>query len=57
MAHGEPEPIKYWLSNLSASTAKRTLVRQAKLRWRIEHDYRGQTPATTFPCSSRTRYR
>ena len=35
-----PEPIKYWLSNLPTSTAKRTLVRWAKLRWRIEHDYR-----------------
>jgi SRSO17 transposase len=37
---GEPEPIKYWLSNLPATTAKRTLIRHAKLRWRIEHDYR-----------------
>jgi hypothetical protein len=37
---GAAEPIKYWLSNLPAGTAKRTLVRWAKLRWRIEHDYR-----------------
>jgi SRSO17 transposase len=37
---GEPEPVKYWLSNLPAGTSKRTLVRLAKLRWRIEHDYR-----------------
>lgn len=37
---GEPEPIKYWLSNLPADTPYRTLVRWAKLRWRIEHDYR-----------------
>jgi SRSO17 transposase len=37
---GEPEPVKYWLSNLPASTPKRTLIRLAKLRWRIEHDYR-----------------
>jgi SRSO17 transposase len=37
---GNPEPIKYWLSNLPAKTAKRTLIRWAKLRWRIEHDYR-----------------
>jgi SRSO17 transposase len=37
---GEPEPVKYWLSNLPATTPKRTLVRLAKLRWRIEHDYR-----------------
>jgi len=37
---GTAEPIKYWLSNLPTLTAKRTLVRQAKLRWRIEHDSR-----------------
>ena len=37
---GEPEPIKYWLSNLPQRTPKRTLIRLAKLRWRIEHDYR-----------------
>ncbi|SCF04851.1 SRSO17 transposase, partial [Micromonospora haikouensis] len=34
------EPTKYWLSNLPATTPKRTLIRWAKLRWRIEHDYR-----------------
>jgi SRSO17 transposase len=34
------EPVKYWLSNLPVGTPHRTLVRQAKLRWRIEHDYR-----------------
>jgi SRSO17 transposase len=34
------EPIKYWLSNLPADTEPRQLVRLAKLRWRIEHDYR-----------------
>lgn len=37
---GAPEPVKYWLSNLPERIAKRTLVRWAKLRWRIEHDYR-----------------
>jgi SRSO17 transposase len=37
---GEPEPVKYWLSNLPTTTPKRTLIRLAKLRWRIEHDYR-----------------
>ena len=37
---GAPEPVKYWLSNLPTTTPKRTLVRWAKLRWRIEHDYR-----------------
>jgi SRSO17 transposase len=36
----EPEPARYWLSNLPERTPKRTLVRLAKLRWRIEHDYR-----------------
>lgn len=34
------EPTNYWLSNPPATTAKRTLIRWAKLRWRIEHDYR-----------------
>jgi SRSO17 transposase len=34
------EPIKYWLSNLPPDTELRELVRLAKLRWRIEHDYR-----------------
>jgi SRSO17 transposase len=33
-------PVKYWLSNLPADTAITDLVRLAKLRWRIEHDYR-----------------
>jgi SRSO17 transposase len=34
------EPVKYWLSNLPANIALTELVRLAKLRWRIEHDYR-----------------
>ena len=34
------EPVKYWLSNLPADTPLQTLVRAAKLRWRVEHDYR-----------------
>ncbi len=34
------EPIKYWLSNLPVNTPIVTLVRLAKLRWRVEHDYR-----------------
>jgi SRSO17 transposase len=34
------EPTDYWLSSLPADTDLRTLVRLAKLRWRIEHDYR-----------------
>jgi hypothetical protein len=37
---GSAEPVKYWLSNLPATIAKRTLVRWAKLRRRVEHDYR-----------------
>lgn len=34
------EPIKYWISNLDPDTPLRQLVRLAKIRWRIEHDYR-----------------
>jgi SRSO17 transposase len=34
------EPVKYWLSNLPADTPLVTLVSLAKLRWRVEHDYR-----------------
>jgi SRSO17 transposase len=37
---GEPEPTDYWLSDLPADTPLRDLVRLAKIRWRIEHDYR-----------------
>jgi SRSO17 transposase len=37
---GEPEPTDYWLSTLDADTPVKTLVRLAKIRWRIEHDYR-----------------
>jgi SRSO17 transposase len=37
---GAEEPTKYWLSNLPAETPLRELVRLAKLRWRVEHDYR-----------------
>ena len=37
---GEAEPVKYWLSNLPAETSLERLVSLAKLRWRIEHDYR-----------------
>ncbi|WP_210590906.1 IS701 family transposase [Streptomyces sp. GESEQ-35] len=33
-------PTDYWLSNLPASTPIADLVRLAKVRWRIEHDYR-----------------
>ncbi|MFC7640760.1 IS701 family transposase [Streptosporangium lutulentum] len=37
---GESEPTKYWLSTLPADIPLRRLVRLAKIRWRIEHDYR-----------------
>ncbi|MCX4734236.1 IS701 family transposase [Streptomyces sp. NBC_01363] len=37
---GESEPVQFWLSDLPADTPLTTLVRLAKLRWRIEHDYR-----------------
>jgi SRSO17 transposase len=37
---GKDEPVKYWLSNLPADSPLDRLVRLAKLRWRIEHDYR-----------------
>jgi SRSO17 transposase len=36
----EPEPTKYWLSTLPADVPLRHLVRSAKIRWRVEHDYR-----------------
>ncbi len=35
---GEPEPTKYWLSTLPATTSRRALVDLTKLRWRIERD-------------------
>jgi SRSO17 transposase len=37
---GADEPTDYWLSTLPTSTPLKTLVRLAKIRWRIEHDYR-----------------
>ncbi|MFF4125461.1 transposase, IS4 family [Microbispora rosea] len=37
---GEAEPIKYWLTDLPADTPSATLIALAKIRWRIEHDYR-----------------
>ncbi len=36
---GKDEPTRYWLSSLPKSTSLKQLVRQAKLRWRIERDY------------------
>lgn len=37
---GEPEPTDSWLSTLPTDIRLRDLVRLAKIRWRIEHDYR-----------------
>ena len=37
---GTREPRDYWLSDLPANTPLNDLVRLAKARWRIEHDYR-----------------
>jgi SRSO17 transposase len=34
------EPTDYWLADLPATTPLPELVRLAKIRWRIEHDYR-----------------
>jgi SRSO17 transposase len=34
------EPTDYWLSTLPDDTPLKTLVQLAKIRWRIEHDYR-----------------
>ncbi|WP_190195491.1 IS701 family transposase, partial [Streptomyces minutiscleroticus] len=36
----ESEPVQFWLSDLPSGMPLGTLVRLAKLRWRIEHDYR-----------------
>jgi SRSO17 transposase len=36
----KPEPTKYWLSNLPETIPLVELVRLARLRWRVEQDYR-----------------
>jgi SRSO17 transposase len=36
----EAEPTDYWLFTLPADIRLQDLVRLAKIRWRIEHDYR-----------------
>ncbi len=36
----EAEPVKYWLASLPADISLERLVHLAKLRWRVEHDYR-----------------
>jgi SRSO17 transposase len=37
--YGEPKPTRFWLSTLPPTSTIRTLVRLAKLRWRVERDY------------------
>jgi SRSO17 transposase len=37
---GAEAPTDHWLTNLPAATPITELVRLAKIRWRIEHDYR-----------------
>jgi len=37
---GEDKPTRFWLSDLPDDTPVPELVRLAKIRWRIEHDYR-----------------
>ena len=37
---GAGEPTDYWLSNMPEDTPAGELARLAKIRWRIEHDYR-----------------
>lgn len=37
---GHDQPIDYWISNLSADTPLQHLARLARLRWKIELDYR-----------------
>jgi SRSO17 transposase len=36
---GEAAPTKFYLSNLPTGTSLKTLVRFARLRWRVERDY------------------
>jgi SRSO17 transposase len=36
----KPEPTKYWLASLPETTPLVDLVRLARLRWRVEQDYR-----------------
>jgi len=37
---GEAKPTKYWLATVDPNMSFRWLVDLAKMRWRIEHDYR-----------------
>ena len=40
MARGEDEPTDYWLSNLPADTESERLARLARMRWKMELDYK-----------------
>ena len=40
VARGPRSPTDYWLSNLPADTEPERLARLARLRWKIELDYR-----------------
>ncbi|MFF7415727.1 IS701 family transposase [Streptomyces lydicus] len=37
---GQQAPTEYWMTSLPTDTPLRKLARLAKMRWRIEHDYR-----------------
>jgi SRSO17 transposase len=37
---GSPEPTDYWISNLPADTEPERLARLARMRWKIELDYK-----------------
>jgi Transposase DDE domain len=37
---GRDEPTDYWISNLAADAEPETLARLARLRWKIELDYK-----------------
>jgi SRSO17 transposase len=37
---GESEPVAYWLASVPADSSLEQLASLAKLRWRVEHDYR-----------------
>jgi SRSO17 transposase len=39
-AEGAPEPTDYWLSNLPADTTPERLARLARMRWKVELDYK-----------------
>lgn len=39
---GQPEPCKFWFSNLPPQAGLRRLVRLAKIRWRVEQNYQQQ---------------